>query len=505
MEIEVIKALQKGQMVTDVSSLIRVDIDRFYGIEYEEFPAQIAQVAMWLIDHQMNMRVSETFGDYFVRLPIRKSAVIVQENSLKVDWQSLLYPESSIDVVARHANIYIEEPEATYKTVNVRANTYSIHHEMTLVGSENVRFDFIIGNPPFIGKQHQNPEQKADMDRIWSGVSGSGVMDYVTCWYIRAAQYLNVHSGMNIETNEYRTRVAFVSTNSIAQGEQVGILWNELFNKYKIKIHFAHRTFSWTNEARGKAAVHVVIIGFANFDVPLKYLYEYETSGSEPQERIVKNINPYLVEANDLIIVKRKSPICNVPQISFGSMPNDGGHLLLTDEDKQELLHKDPGAGKFIKPLISSREYLTGINRWCLWLTNIQPDELSRLPEIAKRVRLVKEIRSKSTREMTRRLAAFPTLFGEDRQPESNYILIPRVSSENRKYIPLGFFSPDFIVGDTCLSVTNGSLLHFGVLMSEMHMSWIRNVCGRLKSDYRYSNEIVYNNYLWPVNPTEKQ
>jgi type I restriction-modification system DNA methylase subunit len=467
LEIEVIKILQKGQLVTDVFNLVRVDVDRFYGIEYEEFPVQIAQVAMWLIDHQMNMRISEEFGEYFVRLPLRKSPVVVHGNSLRTDWHKLIDP---------------------------------IPWE-----KKTQRFDYILGNPPFIGKQHQNAEQKADMDLIWAGVNGAGVLDYVTCWYIKAAQYLNTNSPPNEESKEEGTKIAFVSTNSIAQGKQVGILWNELFNKYKAKIHFAHRTFGWTNEARGKAAVHVVIIGFSNFDVSEKYLYEYETLKAEPHERKAKNINPYLVEANDLVILKRKKPICHVPEISFGSMPNDGGHLLFTDNEKNEFLKKEPDAAKFIRPLISAKEYLNGQKRWCLWLTDIQPSELKQLPEIAKRVQLVKEHRNSSNREATKKLAAFPTLFGENRQPDSNFIFIPLTTSENRTCIPLDFFAKFNIVNNTASIIPKAKPYHFGVLSSLMHMAWVKYVCGRLKSDFRYSNELVYNNYPFPENPIEKQ
>lgn len=467
LEIEIIKSLQKGQMVTDIFNLIKVDVDRFYGIEYEEFPAQIAQVAMWLSDHQMNMKVSEIFGEYYIRLPLRKSPVIVNGNSLQTDWHSLIDP------------IPFEKREQ--------------------------RFDYILGNPPFIGKQHQDEGQKADMDLIWGGVNGAGVLDYVTCWYIKAAQYLNTHSPQTEEVNKDGTKVAFVSTNSIAQGEQVGILWDELFNKHKIKIHFAHRTFKWFNEAKGKAAVHVVIIGFSNFDIPEKQIYEYENIKGEPHERKVKNINPYLVEAGDLVILKRRKPICNVPEISFGSMPNDGGHLLLTDEEKKEFLKKEPDAKKFIKPLISAKEYLNGENRWCLWLTDIQPSELKQLPEVSKRVQLVKEIRNNSNREATKKLAAFPALFGENRQPNTDFIFIPLTTSENRIYIPLDFFNKSNIVNNTASIIPNAKPFHFGILSSIMHMTWVKYVCGRLESRYRYSNEVVYNNFPFPENTTEKQ
>ncbi len=468
LELEIIKSLQGQQRVTDVSNLMLCDVDRFYGIEYEEFPAQIAQVALWLIDHQMNMLVSQEFGEYFVRLPLRKSAKIINGNALRTDWDSMI---ELLPWESKH---------------------------------DREKYDYILGNPPFIGKQLQNESQKSDMELIFNGVNGAGVLDYVSAWYIKAAQYLQKHNTHDIES-EYKTRVAFVSTNSIAQGEQVGVLWNEMFNRYKIKIHFAHRTFKWGNEAKANAAVHVVIIGFSNFDLSEKYIYEYEDIKAEPHELKVKNINPYLVEGKDLNILKRRQPICNVPEISFGSMPNDGGFLVLSDEEKINLLKVEPDAIKFIKPLLSAHEYLNGEKRWCIWLVNANPTDFRKITEIAKRVENVKKNREASTREATKKLAAFPYLFGEIRQPSSDYILIPRHSSENRKYIPFGFFTKDDIASDSCLFVANTNLYQFGILSSLMHIVWVACVCGRIKSDYRYSNELVYNNYPWPENSSDKQ
>lgn len=477
LEIEIIRKLlaghmkiregSKGYASLDISHLVKLDVDRFYGIEYEEFPAQIAQVAMWLIDHQMNMLVSEIFGEYYIRLPLRKSPVIVHANALHTDWQSLVDPLP-----------WEKKPQ---------------------------RFDYIFGNPPFIGKAYQNAVQKEDMNFVWSGVNGTGVLDYVTCWYVKAARYLNEYSNNTEEPASERTKVAFVSTNSITQGEQVGILWNELFHRYKIKIHFAHQTFVWTSEAKGKAAVHVVIIGFSNFDINEKSLFEYENIKAEPHERKVRNINPYLIEGNDLIILKRNITISNVPQISFGSMPNDGGYFLFTDAEKNDFIKKEPDAIKYIKPIISSWEYLNGEKRWCLWLVDISPSDLRRLPEVSKRVQLVSDIRSKSKRDTTRKLAAFPTLFGENRQPNSNFIFIPLTTSENRIYIPLDFFSKDFIVNNTASIIANTLPFHFGILSSIMHMTWVKYTCGRLESRFRYSNTIVYNNFPWPENPAGKQ
>ena len=458
LEMEILKQQLKGQTVTDISTYFTIDVDRFYGIEYEEFPAQIAQVAMWLIDHQMNMKASETFGEYYVRLPLKKSATVIQGNALRMDWQSLIEP-------------------LPWET-------------------GDPKYDYILGNPPFIGKHLQNIEQKKDMENVFAGVNGAGVLDYVTAWYIRAAQYMQT---------SLATKTAFVSTNSISQGEQVGILWNELFNKYKVKIHFAHRTFSWSNEAKGNAAVHVVIIGFGAFDITDKKVYEYEHIKGEPHEVTVKNINPYLVEGNDSFLVSRKKPLSNVPETMYGSKPVDEGNFFFTDEEKNSFLQKYPGASKYIKPFLSAKEFLNNENRWCLWLFNANPTEIKNVKGITERIDKVKAFRNSSTKEATRKLAAFPTIFAEIRQPDSEYILLPLHTSENRSYIPFGFFPPEFIVGNSCTAVPKASKYHFGVMSSAIHMAWVKYTCGRIKSDYRYSNDIVYNNFPWPLSPSEKQ
>jgi hypothetical protein len=319
-------------------------------------------------------------------------------------------------------------------------------------------------------------------------------LDYVTAWYIKAAKYIQ---GTN-------TKVAFVSTNSIVQGEQTSILWGQMLNKYKIKIHFAHRTFKWSNEAKGNAAVYCVIVGFANFDTSNKSIFEYEDIKGEAHEIKAKNINPYLVDAKDLLINKSSNPISNVPKMSFGNMPLDGGHLLLSDNEKKEFILKEPKAEKFIKPLISAYEFLNGEKRWCLWLLDAEPNEIKQMPEVLKRANLVKKFRLQSIAPSTQKFASMPTLFRDINQSET-YILIPSTTSETRKYIPMGFFAKDDIANNSCHTVPNGNLFHFGILMSMMHMAWVKNICGRLKSDYRYSKDIVYNNYPWPENPTEKQ
>ncbi|MBE7412972.1 MAG: class I SAM-dependent DNA methyltransferase [Leptospiraceae bacterium] len=473
LEIKVLKVLSKKEMFTNIKNVALIDVDQMYGIEIEDFPARVAEVAMWLIDHQMNQKLSKEFGMYFLRLPLQKAANIVHANALRTDWGILLRPR-----IIETYFYDMGKKEVAGKVQTVKDD-----------------YSYILGNPPFVGKYLQNQEQKDDLDLVFKEVKGAGVLDYVAAWYLKVAEYIQ----------NSKIKAAFVSTNSITQGEQVGVLWNELFFKYKIKIHFAHRTFKWSNEAKGNAAVHVVIVGFANFDTNKKNLFEYEDTKGEAHKIPAKNINPYLVEGKDFVILKRRTPISNVPEISFGSMPNDGGNFLFTDEEKKEFLKLEPNAKKFMRPLISGYEFLNGENRWCLWLKDAEPQELKELKEVRKRIEAVQNLRQKSNREATKKLAAFPQLFGEIRQPDSSYIAIPRVSSEKRKFIPIGFFSKDYILSDTCLYVASQNLLTFGILQSTMHMCWVRSVCGRLKSDYRYSNEIVYNNYPWPLNPTEKQ
>jgi len=465
LELGILRTLQMGQQLSDIQERLKLDVDRFYGIEIEEFPSQIAQVALWLMDHQMNMQFSEEFGQYFIRLPLRKSPNIVCANALRLDWQSLIDP------------IPWDKKEA--------------------------RFDYIFGNPPFVGKSLMNAAQKADMERVFTGVHGAGVLDFVTAWYLKAAKYLTTPHDPALAPAQ--TRCAFVSTNSIAQGEQVGVLWNELFNRYHIKIHFAHRTFKWSNEARGKAAVHVVIVGFADFDTREKRIFEYQDINGEPHESVISNINPYLVEGKDFFLLSRTKPICDVPEMFKGSQPTDGGNLLMNDNEKNELLSIEPIAEKYIRPFISADEFINGLHRWCLWLVGIGPNELRKMPNVLERVFRVKEMRLKSKKEATVKWSNYPALFTENRQPDSDYILIPSHSSENRSIIPIGFFSKEYILNNSCFSIPDASLYHFGIVTSTQHMIWVKYVCGRLESRYRYSNTIVYNNFPWPENPTDKQ
>jgi hypothetical protein len=497
LEIEILRQLYKNQLTTSIENIVWLNVDQFYGIEIEEFPARIAEVAMWLIDHQMNMLFSNEFGQYFVRLPLKKAAQIFNDNALSLDWNSLLKSDE-INLEANSTIIKLSEPEFQYASVNIKTKNLTIIDERgkePILKELNLRFNYILGNPPFIGKQEQSPRQKQDMENAFVNFKTTGVLDYVAAWYIKAAQYI-------LNTT---TKVAFVSTNSITQGEQVAVLWNILFHQFNLKIHFAHRTFKWSNEASGKAAVHCVIIGIANFNTNNKIIFEYTDIKGEPHQVKAKNINPYLVDAKDLLLVKRSKPICEVPEISFGSMPNDGGSFLLSDAEKNELILREPNAAKFIKPLISAEEFINGINRWCLWLKDANPSELKNLKYVSEKILNVQKIRSQSKRPTTQKLANFPTLFGEDRQPNSEYILIPLTSSENRKYIPLGFFSKEYIVTNSCSVIANASLFHFGILSSAMHMAWVKYTCGRLESRIRYSNTIVYNNFPWPNSPNDKQ
>ncbi|MFN7259769.1 MAG: DNA methyltransferase [Cyclobacteriaceae bacterium] len=488
LEIEILKILFKGQYVTDVSTLSKIDVDAFYGIEYEEFASQIAQVAMWLIDHQMNMKLSAEFGEYYKRLPLRKSATIVHGNALRIDWQSLLNPVNSIYIEAEHVNIYKgEEPLEKYKVANIKAKTVTIVEGAKPKTKEKTTFDYILGNPPFIGTAYQSKEQKEDMARVFNGVKSFGMLDYVCAWYIISAKVIQNST----------TQVSFVSTNSISQGEQPAVLWSELL-KLGAKIKFGHRTFKWNNEAKGKAAVHVVVIGFQFGDSQNKTLYEYHDISGEPLSRKVKNINPYLVAGDDLTLASISKPICSSPIMQSGSALNDGGFLILTEEEVNLIVNADSKYKKLIKKFYSGQDFLNGSNRWCLWLKFTEPSELKSNSFIIERLKKVKEFRENSSRTQTKRMAAFPYLFSEERQPTSDFLLIPKVSSENRTYIPIGYMTKDDIITDKNFFVPKASSYHFGVLTSLMHMTWMRYVCGRLKSDYSYSNTIVYNNFPWP-------
>ncbi|GHV55441.1 methylase [Spirochaetia bacterium] len=449
LEMAVIKELLGFEKGLGIEMMVRVNVDQFYGIEIEEFPARIAQTAMWLMDHLMNNEVSGMFGAYIVRIPLTTSPSITIGNALTADWETI-----------------VSKDELSY----------------------------ILGNPPFLGYSVMNREQKAEVEKVFDGMKNCGILDYVTAWYKKAALYMQ---GTNIET-------AFVSTNSICQGEQVPALWPELMNRFGIKINFAHQTFKWSNEARGKAAVYCVIIGFGLSDRNTKKLYHYATVTGQPAETIAVQINPYLIDAPTIFIEKRTEPLCNVPSMLKGSSPTDDGNFFLDEDEKNSLIKEDKSLKEVIRPFIGAYEYINNIPRYCIWLKDAAPSKYNHSKEIMNRIKKVRQFREKSKREATLKYAEFPSLFSEIRQPSSSYILFPRHSSEQRKYIPIGFLKSNVIAGDSTSIIPNATLYEFGVLTSTMHMAWMRYVCGRIKSDYRYSGTIVYNNFPWPK-PTDKQ
>jgi len=449
LEFEVLEILLGKEQVLDIHDEIKVNVNQFYGIEIEEFPAQIAQVALWLVDHQMNLLVREQFGTYFKRIPLTAAASIHYTNALTIDWESVI-PKTELS--------------------------------------------YILGNPPFLGASVMSKKQKKELENVFNNLKGCNSLDYVTCWYKKAAQYIQ----------DTEIEVAFVSTNSICQGEQVPLIWPELMNKHRIMINFAHQTFKWSNEARGKAAVYCIIIGFSQLERENKAIFQYPSVTSEPQKVSVKRINSYLIDADNIFIKSRSAPICKVPEMVYGSKPTDGGNLLFTKEEKDAFLKIEPNAEPYIRPFISAHEFLHGKERFCLWLAEIEPMELKKLPHVRKRLEAVREMRLASKKEATRMLAETPGLFEFSAQPDTGYIMVPRHSSENRKYIPFGFFEPINVAADSCSIIPGGSIYHFGILTSAMHMAWVRSVCGRIKSDYRYSASIVYNNFPWP-DCTEKQ
>lgn len=475
LELEVLRASHKlsgqgGQQALDVHQLISLNVDQFYGIEIEEFPAQIAQVALWLVDHQMNLRVSEEFGLYFARIPLKNSPHIVHGNALTLDWEEVLPAQ---------------------------------------------RCSYVLGNPPFVGAKYMDDAQRADTRAVFSGMENAGLLDLVAAWYVKATRYMQGAGAWQAQAGPHTVpgapksaqpapatplRVAFVSTNSITQGEQVGVLWGWMLAQ-GVHIHFAHRTFSWTNEAKGKAAVHCVIVGFGLQDVAEKTIFEYENIKGEALAVPVSNINPYLVDAPDMVLARRSQPICPSPNIAVGCQPIDGGNYLFTTEERDAFIAQEPASAKWFRRWLGAAEFLNGYERWCLWLGDCPPAELRAMPEALKRVKAVKEFRLASKRPVTRELAKTPTRFAVANMPTANYLVIPEVSSERRPFIPFGFEQPETLCSNLVKIASGATLYHFGILSSTMHNAWIRAVAGRLKSDFRYSAAIVYNNFPWPDLP----
>lgn len=440
LELEVIRQLESsGQMFLDISELCKVSVDQFYGIEIEEFPAQIAQVAMWLMDHQMNIEVGRHFGRYFARIPLKSSATIVCANALRIDWESVVPKE---------------------------------------------KLSYIMGNPPFSGARHMGAEQKADLLRVFESVKNAGDLDFVAAWFKKSSDYM---AGSKVKS-------ALVSTNSIAQGQSVSILWKHLLVECKIHIDFAYRTFKWNNESRNQAAVHCVIIGFSpgGDSTPCLLIDE------KGQHHQAAHINGYLTAAQDIFIENRTKPLCEVPEIGMGNQPIDDGLYLFTNQEKQEFLKKEPAAEPYFKQWFGAQEFINGEVKFCLWLGTCSPAELKNLPECMKRVEAVRLYRMNSKRASTQKLALKPRRFQTENIPESTYVAIPEVSSERRMFIPIGFMTPDVMCSNKLRLMPNASLYHFGILTSTMHNAWMRAVSCRMKSDYSYSIKIIYNNFPWP-------
>ena len=420
---------------------IMVNIGQFYGIEINDFAVNVANTALWIAEHQANLETEKILSRNIEYLPLKDYQHIVCGNALRLDWNDV-----------------------------VPAGECS----------------FIMGNPPFLGYAVQNSEQKKDAVSVFGAITQANSIDYVGAWYHKAAQYIQ----------NSQIRVAFVSTNSVTQGEQVSPLWGKMFKNYGVQIDYGYRTFKWESESKGKAAVHCVIIGFSAYqnDVPKIIYYDNNVKIA------ARNINPYLLDAPNVLIANRSEPICNVPRMILGNMPKDGNGLVLTDEERNYIVKTEPLSDKWIRSYIGSFELINNKPRWCLWLVGANPSDLKNSPEILKRVERVRRMREDSKALSTRKLADTPTLFAQRTQPENlDYIAIPRVSSERRLYTPIGFLQSNVIASDQLFIIPGATIYHFGILTSLFHNAWMRIVAGRLKSDYRYSKDIVYNNYVWPV------
>ncbi|MGX9688689.1 DNA methyltransferase [Deinococcus wulumuqiensis] len=458
LELDALLELEAGQQVLDISQRLKVNVGQFYGIEYDEFPSQIARVAMWLTEHQMNVEASRSLGQNFVNLPLRTAAHIRHGDALEVNW-------------AEHLNL--QEDASSLARL------------------------YIVGNPPFVGGKKMTAIQRAQVTQAFEGVRDAGVLDYVSVWYLKAAQ-LGAHVAQQYP--ELQVAAALVSTNSVTQGEQVGPLWGTVLHDYGQTITFAHQTFKWSNDAPGQAAVHCVIVGFrpSGQATGRPLLFSYASPTSAPLRHEVGQINPYLLEGPTVIVRKAQNPLrAGVPPIHFGNMPLDGGNLLLTTEERDALLAAEPAAAPFVRPLLDAQDFLNGGTRYCLWLDGAAPADLARLPKVRERIEATRQWRLRSIAPSTQKFAATPALFRDRRLPE-RYLLVPKVSSERREYVPVGFLTAETVVNDLLFMVPDADLFHFGVIQSRLHMDWMRLVSGRLKSDYRYSKDLSYNTFPWP-------
>ncbi len=444
LEDQILEIVRNRQTVMDVGALVKVNVGQFYGIEVLDFPCQIANVAIWLADHQANRRTGELFGTFYRHFPLTDYGQIIRENALTLDWASLITPADC---------------------------------------------SYILGNPPFVGGKLMREDQRDEVRRLFGKVKLVNSIDYVSAWYYKASEFIQGTG----------TRCAFVSTSSICQGQQVYPIWHTLFEKFGISIDFAYRTFVWDSEASGKAHVHVVIVGFSQCGVKTKRIYTNDNT-----VKIAENVNPYLVDAPNIVVDTSTQPICDVPECSYGSLVNDGGNYIFGPDDLREFLAREPAAERFIRPFTGSEEFINGKKRYILYLRGASPSDLRSMPEVTRRMLAVQAQRASSTALATRKSANTPTRFYFDSTSEQPYLIIPSASSERREYVPIGFKPPEVIASNLASIVPGASLYHFGVLTSQMHNAWMRRVAGRLKSDYRYTPKVVYNTFPWP-NPSEAQ
>ena len=499
LENEVIRERYHGQSFIGFEEVnpIKVSIQQFYGIEINDFAVTVATTALWISEAQMLAETEKIIRRDIDFLPLKSYHNIREGNALRMDWDVIEVPSDIPTIHANNVHLMIEpepmrasEPTAKYDEVNVVTR----HFDGNLKTDNQryqVSYDYIMGNPPFVGARLMSDGQKQDVIDIfgakWKNV---GNMDYVSCWYMKAAQLI---------TSATHTKVALVSTNSICQGEQVANLWQPLMEK-GLRIDFAYRTFRWDSEASLKAHVHCVIVGFSSKDRASRELLIYDN------DKVTKasHINAYLMDAPDVFIGSRQKPICNVPDISIGNKPIDGGNYLFTKEEYEEFIKSEPSSACYFHPYYGADEFINRNPRYCLWLGHCSPAELRKMPHCLKRVENVKLMRLQSKSAGTRKLADTPTRFHIENMPQGDYILIPCHSSEKRRYIPMGFMSPNDICSNAVLLMPDAGLYHFGILESNVHMAWMRAVCGRLEMRYRYSKDVVYNNFPWPT-PTEEQ
>ena len=500
LENEALRIIYGGdRVIGEMADPIKVHINQFYGIEINDFACSVAQTALWIAESQMMQETDEIVGFNLDPLPLKTYNNIREGNALRMDWGNWPVADDNPSVVAKNTYVYpypadpseyLEEPPIRYNNLDVYTEKIELKPYPKVPRFQAVDFDYIMGNPPFVGARMMSSEQKEDLISVfgakWKNI---GNMDYVTGWYKKTLEVMKDHP---------RTRAALVSTNSITQGEQVANLWKPLMED-GIHIDFAWRTFIWDSEASQKAHVHCVIVGFSMGHAERKRrIYD----GKKVIE--ASHINGYLMAGEDVFVDSRAEPVCDVPEIGIGNKPIDGGFFLFKDNEKEEFVKKEPGAEKYFKRWYGSDEFINRRPRWCLWLGEANPVDLLKLPECMKRIEAVRKYRLASPSAGTRKLADRPTHFHVENMPATNYLLIPRVSSERREYIPIGFMLPDVLTSDSAHIIPGASLYHFGILTSSVHNAWMRVVCGRLKSDFRYSKDIVYNNFPWPE-ATEQQ